>query len=115
MAGMNPADIEAMNERIAERWQAANAYPTVPVSPPKWAAKVIDTGDELVAIHKETAAPFAINLHHDLDPEDRAIVIGRRILRAGGSGEEIIRFILAFELPQYARDRLVRQVREATS
>jgi hypothetical protein len=53
--------------------------------------------------------------HSDLSPEDRAIVVGRRILAAGGTVDEITRFLDAFDLPQYARDRLVRQVRETTS
>ena len=49
----------------------------------------------------------------DLSPEDRAIVIARRILAGGGTVDEITRFLDAFALPQYARDRLVRQIREA--
>jgi hypothetical protein len=112
---LNPADIDAMNRRIADRWQAANAYPTVLVSPPKWAAKVIDADGELIAVHRETAAPYPLDLHSDLSPEDRAIVVGRRILAAGGTGEEVVRFLDAFELPQYARDRLARLATEAAS
>jgi hypothetical protein len=112
---VNAYEITAMNERIADRWVKANAYPVVPVRPPSWAGKVVDAGDELVAVHRETAAPYPLDLHADLSPEDRAIVVGRRILDAGGTSDEVVRFLDAFELPQYAHDRLVRQVREATS
>lgn len=112
---MNTYDIVSMNARIADRWVKANAYPVVPVRPPSWAAKVVDADGELLAVHAVTAAPYPISLHSDLSPEDRAVVIGRRILAARGTVDEIIRFFDSFELPQYARDRLVRQVREATS
>jgi hypothetical protein len=112
---VNAYDVEVMNERIADRWVKANRYPVVPVRPPSWAGKVVDAGDELVAVHRETAAPFPLDLHSDLSPEDRAIVVARRILAAGGTTDEITRFLDAFDLPQYARDRLVRQMREATS
>ena len=112
---MNTYDIVSMNARITDRWVKANSYPVVPVRPPSWAAKVVDAGDELIAVHRVTAAPYPISIHSDLSPEDRAIVVGRRILDAGGTSDEVVRFLDAFELPQYARDRLARQVREATS
>jgi hypothetical protein len=112
---LNAAEITAMNARISDRWRRANAYPTVPVRPPAWAATVVDAGQELIAIHAVSAAPYPISLHSDLSPEDRAIVVGRRILDAGGTASEVIRFFDSFELPQYARDRLARQVREATT
>jgi hypothetical protein len=112
---VNTYDVEAMNARIAERWVIANRYPVVPVRPPSWAAKVVDADGELIAVHRVTAAPYPLDLHWDLSPEDRAIVIGRRILEAGGTATEVVRFFDAFELPQHARDRLARQVREATA
>lgn len=112
---MNTYDLVSMNARIADRWVKANAYPVVPARPPSWAAKVVDAGDELIAVHRETAAPYPLDLHSDLSPEDRAIVVARRILAAGGTVAEITRFLDAFDLPQYARDRLVRQMREATT
>jgi hypothetical protein len=112
---VNAYDVHSMNRRIAERWRKANEYEVVPVRPPSWAAEVVDAGDELIAVHRETAAPYPLDLHADLSPEDRAIVIGRRILSSGGTTDEVIRFLDAFELPQYARDRLARQVREATA
>lgn len=112
---MNTYDLEAMNARIAARWGAANRYDTIPVRPPSWAASVVDADGELIAVHRVTAAPYPLDLHSDLDPEDRAVVIGRRILQAGGTADEVIRFLDAFDLPQYIRDRQVRLVREATS
>ena len=110
---MNVREVGEMNRRIADRWQRANMYPTVPVRPPSWAASVVDADGELIAIHHETAAPFPLDLHKDLDPEDRAVVIGRRILAAGGTAAEVARFLDAFELPMHARDRLKRAVHEA--
>ena len=112
---MNTYDVVSMNDRVADRWLKANAYPVVPVRPPSWAAKVVDAGDELIAVHRVTAAPYPLDLHADLSPEDRAVVVARRIFVAGGTIDEITRFLDAFDLPQYARDRLVRQMREATS
>jgi hypothetical protein len=111
---VNTYDLEAMNARIAARWTKANAYDTVPVRPPTWAASVVDADGELIAVHRVTAAPYPLDLHTDLSPEDRAIVIGRRLLAAGGTANEVIRFLDAFELPQYVHDRQVRLVREAT-
>ncbi|MDP9297635.1 MAG: hypothetical protein M3O98_03080 [Actinomycetota bacterium] len=112
---MNAFQVREVNLRIADRWQKANSYPTLPVNPPSWAAIVVDAGDELLGVHAETAAPYPLDLHVDLSPEDRAIVIARRILAAGGTTAELIRFFDAFQLPQHARDRLARQVREATA
>lgn len=112
---MNAYEVHSMNRRIADRWRKANEYEVIPVRPPSWAAEVVDAGDELVAVHATTAAPYPLDLHSDLTPEDRAIVVGRRIIAAGGTVDEVVRFLNAFELPQYARDRLARQVREATS
>jgi hypothetical protein len=110
---VNAYEITQMNARIADRWAQANAYPTIPVRPPSWAATVIDANGELIAVHAQTGATYPVDLHADLDPADRAIVVGRRILSAGGTPEEVIRFLDAFELP-HDRDRLVRWVREAT-
>jgi hypothetical protein len=112
---VNAYELEQMNARIATPWRKANAYETIPVQGPPWSAAVLDADGELVAIHRETAAPYPLDVHRDLQPEDRAVVVARRILAAGGTAEEVVRFLDAFELPQYARDRLVRQLREATS
>lgn len=111
---MTAFDLQAMNERIAERWRIANRYPAVPVMPPPWAAKVVDAGDELIAVHADTGAPYTLNMHADLTPEDRAVVVGRRLLAAGASAVEVIRFFEAFELPPYVRERLVRDIRAVT-
>jgi hypothetical protein len=113
---MNAYEVEQMNTRIADRWRKANQYETIPVRGPSWSAAVVDADGELIAVHRVTAAPFPISIHTgDLEPEDRAVVVARRILAAGGSTEEVIRFFDAFELPQHGRDRLVRQLREAAS
>jgi hypothetical protein len=112
---VNAYEVHSMNRRIADRWRKANEYEVIPIRPPSWAAEIVDADGELLAVHAVTAAPYPISLHSDLLPKDRAVVVGRRILAAGGTVDEIIRFFDSFELPQYARDRLVRQVREATS
>jgi hypothetical protein len=113
---VNAGEVRAMNARIADRWRIANQYPTVPgVRPPSWAATVVDANGELIAVHERTGAPYPLDLHKDLEPEDRAIVVGRRILAAGGTADEVVRFFDALELPMYARDRLVRDLREAIS
>ena len=88
---MNAYDIEQMNARIAARWRDANKYETVPVRPPSWAAAVVDADGELLAIHRRTAAPYPLSIHSsDLYPEDRAVVVIRRILSAGATFEALL-------------------------
>jgi hypothetical protein len=101
-----------MNERIARRWAKANSYPELPVRGPSWASTVVDAGDELIAVHRDTGAPYSVELHRDLDAEDAAIVIARRILSTGGSAPEVRRFLDAFELPVWAQTRLKRALEE---
>ncbi len=103
-----------MNARIAERWKIADTLPTVPVKPPNWADRVVDSGAELIAVHVETGAPYPLSLHDDLSPEDRAVVIARRLMLAGAGYDETARFIRSFGLTAYAERRLVAQLQEVS-
>jgi hypothetical protein len=102
---MNPFDVEEMNRRIHEREQAAAIEPALPIRGPSWAGRMIDRGTELVAIHRVTASPYPIALL-ELEPEEVAVVLVRRILRAGGSAPEADRLIDALGLPSYVARRL---------
>jgi hypothetical protein len=114
---MNPGEIRDMNDRIQARRDALNevdaALTDVLVTPPAWADRVLDLGTELVAIHRLTAEPYPLDTRKDLSAEDHAIVVGRRILRAGGSKAEVERFLRAFSLETDVLRRLLRQLEEA--
>jgi hypothetical protein len=102
---MNPFDVEEMNRRIHERSQAATMEPALPIRGPSWAGRMIDRGTELVAIHRVTASPYPVDLL-ELEPEEVAVVLVRRILAAGGSAPEAERLIDAMTLPSSAARRL---------
>ena len=98
---MNADDIRAMNSRIALRREEVDArddYLVVPVRGPSWSSKVLDTGIELLAIHRDTAEAYPIDLRKDLSPEDAAVIIVRRIFRHGGTIAEAERFLDSFDL-----------------
>jgi hypothetical protein len=104
-------EIDAMNKRIELRRARVADAPTIPISGPRWSDRVLDTGGELVAIHKDTAQPYPIRLM-ELDPGAAALVIVRRILDTGGSTTEARRFLGAFELDEHDCRRLSRQLDE---
>jgi hypothetical protein len=103
-----------MNARIAARRTAAPNGRPVPISGPRWAERVVDIGDEILAIHRTAAEPYPLDVHADLSIEDHCIVVLRRILAAGGHRDELERVVEAFGLPGYARARLRRYIREVS-
>jgi hypothetical protein len=105
-------EVRAMNERTARRREQAPEGSPVPIAPPTWAVAVVDTGEEIVAIHSDTHEPYPLDVHADLSVEDHAVVVARRVLSAGGSRPEIQRLLWAFGLDQTARARLLRRLRE---
>jgi hypothetical protein len=115
---VNAAEIRDMNERIRLRREevaAGDDFLAVPVRGPSWCEKVFDTGRELLAIHRDTAEPYPIDLRRDLSSEDAAVVLIRRIFHAGGSRAEAERFIDAFGLDAHVVRRLVRELAEMAS
>ena len=112
---MTPAEIRAMNDRIAARRNAsAQAGNPLPIASPKWADAVFDLGDELAARHAETAEPYPLDVQADLRLEDHCTVVIRRVISIGGTGDEIVRLIRAFGLDATARERLLRTIRGAS-
>jgi hypothetical protein len=105
-------DLDAMNLRIARRKEQAPQGRTVPIYAPKWADRVIDTGDELLAIHKDTGEPYPLDVHADLTIEEHCVVVLRRLFLAGAIEPEAERVIRAFGLEPYEVARLVRGIRE---
>jgi hypothetical protein len=112
---MNAREIREMNARIEQRWQVASRLEKVPVRPPAWAAYVVEGKDELLAVHEMTGAPYPLSLHEDLDPEERAKVIVRRLIAAGASREEVERFVRVFEVDRRVESRLLSQIRDGFS
>jgi hypothetical protein len=110
---MTPAEIRAMNERIVARRAAVPSGSVVDVYGPKWAEKVIDTGSEVVAIHKDTAEPYPLDVQADLSLADHCALVIRRVIAAGGSQDELGRLVGAFGLDPTAQHRLAREIREA--
>jgi hypothetical protein len=113
---VNAEDIRAMNARIALRREEIDTRDdllVVPVKGPSWSTKIVDTGVELLAIHRDTAEPYPIDLRKDLSPEDAAVVILRRIFRHGGSVAEAERFLDSFDLDPNVVRRLHRELVEA--
>jgi hypothetical protein len=106
-------EIRDMNLRVARRRELAPEGRDVPIDGPSWAGKVVDIGDELLAIHKDTAEPYPVDPHDDLTSEEHAVVVIQRLLLAGMSEHYCEAVIRAFGLPRYAVTRLVRQLREA--
>jgi hypothetical protein len=105
-------EVEAMNDRIAKRLEQAPKGRTVAIDGPRWAGKIVDTGDELLAIHKDTAFPYPLDLHEDLSLEDHCIVVVQRLFLAGATDPEVERVVRAFGLEGYEVARLVRNIRE---
>lgn len=115
---MNPAEIRAMNARIALRREEVDArddFLAVPIRAPSWSNKVLDTGVELLAIHAQTGEPFPIDLRRDLSPEDAAVVIMRRVFLKGGSRSEVERFLDSFDLDPNVLRRLLRELEEVAT
>jgi hypothetical protein len=109
-------ELAAMDRRIAERRERASRYPPLPVrSAPRWCSFVSDADGDLLGVHEKTGAAFELDLRHDFNPEDAAVIVARRILRAGGTALEVGRFLDAFDLPDGARIRLRRQLAEAVA
>jgi hypothetical protein len=112
---MTPGEIRAMNERIAARRAAAPSGSVISVYGPRWAEKVIDNGSEVIAIHKDTAEPYPLDVHADLSLEDHCALVIRRVIAAGGGAEELGRLVRAFGLDPTAQHKLAREIREAES
>lgn len=104
-------EVEAMNDRIAKRLEQAPKGRTVAIDAPRWAGKVVDTGDELLAIHRDTAFPYPLDVHSDLSIEDHCIVVVQRLFLAGATDQEVERVVRAFGLEGYEVARLVRNIR----
>ncbi len=109
---MRPEEIQAMNERIAQRREQAVAGRFVPIQGPRWASEVVDTGDEILAIHKDTGEPYPLDPHADLSIEEHAVVVLQRMILAGAGTEELERVVRAFGLPSGPRARLLWHLRE---
>jgi hypothetical protein len=104
-----------MNERILARRAGAPAGLVVDVYGPRWAEKVIDTGAEVIAIHRDTAEPYPLDVQADLSLEDHCALVIRRVIAAGGSQAELGRLVQAFGLDPRAQQELAREIREAES
>jgi hypothetical protein len=111
-ASVTPLDlareIRAMNERIAKRRADAPRGKAISIFGPRWADRIVDTG-ELLAIHRDTAEPYPLR-YEDLSPIDHAAVVITRVLRTGGTTQEVERLVRCLVLEPYERDRLLRQV-----
>jgi hypothetical protein len=105
-------EIEAMNDRIAGRLEQAPKGRTVAIDGPRWARKIVDTGDELLAIHQDTAFPYPLDVHADLSIEDHCVVVLQRLFLAGATEPEAERVVRAFGLEGYEVGRLLRKIRE---
>jgi hypothetical protein len=114
---VNADEIRAMNARIALRREEIDADDDlleVPVRGPSWSSRVVDTGAELLAIHRETGEPYPIDLRRDLSAEDSAVVIVRRIFRHGGTIAEAERVLDSLDLDANVVRRLHRELVEAS-
>jgi hypothetical protein len=105
-------DLEAMNLRIARRREQAPEGRPVPVYVPSWASRVVDTGDELLAISKDTGFPYPLDVHADLSAFDHCVVVLRRLFLAGATEPEAERLVRAFGLERGEVARLVREIAE---
>jgi hypothetical protein len=104
-------EVRAMNKRIDLRRDRAPMGKPLPITPPSWADAVVDTGDEVLAIHADTAEPYPLSVHADLTVSEHAVVVVRRVLAAGGSQGEVERLVNAFGLDPVDRRRLVARIR----
>ena len=105
-------DLDAMNDRIARRFEQAPRGRTVAINGPRWAGKIVDTGDELLAIHQDTGFPHPLDVHADLSIEDHCIVVLRRLFLDGATEPEAERVVRAFGLEGYEVARLLRSIRD---
>jgi hypothetical protein len=113
---LNPLEfgrqVRDMNARIARRRDQAPQGKPLPIASPPWADAVVDTGDEVIAIHTNTAEPYPLDVHADLTIYEHAVVVVRRVLAAGGTQQEVERLVMAFGLDSGERRRLLLRIRE---
>jgi hypothetical protein len=104
-------ELHQMNQRIDRRREEAALGRFVPIDGPRWADKVVDTGRELLAIHKNTAEPYPLE-YEDLTPEDHAVVVLQRLIVAGTSQVELERVLRSLVLPHGVVARLLFELRD---
>jgi hypothetical protein len=99
--------VNAMNARIARRRALVAEAAEVPVEGPSWAGSVLDAGDEVLAVHRDTGTPYPVRLFRDLDEEASAAVVAGRLARRGFDAEAIRTVLEVLEVPSYARRRVL--------
>jgi hypothetical protein len=104
-------EVHLMNQRIDRRREEAPLGRFVPIDGPRWAEKVVDTGRELLAIHRDTAEPYPLG-YEDLTQEDHAVVVLQRLILAGASQVELERVVRALVLPNGVVTRLLFELRD---
>lgn len=96
-------EVAAANARRARREALAPSVAELPIAGPRWAERVLDLGDELVALHAETLAAYPIDPFRDLDAEELAAVVARRLLGRGFDRGRIGLVLEALGVPPVGR------------
>jgi hypothetical protein len=104
-------EVAAMNARIARRRALAPEAAEVPVEGPRWSSAVLDVGDEVLAVHRDTAAPYPVALFVDLDAEASAAVVAGRLARRGFDPAAIAAVLEALEVAPHSRRRVLEALR----
>jgi hypothetical protein len=104
-------EVAAMRVRIARRRALAPEAAEVPVEGPRWASAVLDVGGEVLAVHRDTAAPYPVRLFLDLDAEASAAVVAGRLARRGFDPAAIAAVLEALEVPPHSRRRVLEALR----
>jgi hypothetical protein len=104
-------EVAAMRVRIARRRALAPEAAEVPVEGPRWSSAVLDVGDEVLAVHRDTAAPYPVALFVDLDAEASAAVVAGRLARRGFDPAAIAAVLEALEVAPHSRRRVLEALR----
>lgn len=100
-------EARAAAARRARREALLPTASEVPVEGPRWCSRVLDTGEEILGVHRDTGSTYELSLFRDLDQEGSAAVVARRIAAAGGTRGDVERALEALGLEDRIRQRVV--------
>jgi hypothetical protein len=105
-------EMRAATHRIERNLAEADELEGEPVRAGRWVRQVLDDGRRLQAVHNVTGTLYPLDLRADLDPENQAIIICRRMQKLGAGRDSLAYFLRAFGLEDHAEKRLLRNVRD---
>lgn len=104
-------EVLAAAARRARRRALVPRAAAVPVEGPRWAEAILDAGDEVLGVHRETGAVYPIELWRVLDDEASGAIVAARLAGRGFTREQVAEVLHALEVPAPARRRILEALR----